>query len=152
VDDPGPEFTVAPWWNYPEYVTMKSIDFKRPISELNSLGAQTVRIIFVPQGKLVFSNTNSDFSTYDEFVPSTTTLFCANVNNRMQISSDYQKSYAYQLKLFIKMIKLTKASDSVRIYPSPDGASPLRIEYEINGLGMFVNFYFPARLDEFEDE
>ena len=139
---------INPEWQYPDSVSVQSIEFKKTITDFNGppLSATSVRISYTPNTLLLLEcNSTAVKNAQEHYRPNAVVKFESTVNTTAMFPRQ-----AYPLRLLLHLTKISKAAPVLRIYPAVNEVTPLRIDCELTGLGVF-RMYLTPRIDEFEE-
>ena len=137
-----------PEWQYPDSVSVQSIEFKKTITDFNGppLSATSVRISYTPNTLLLLEcNSTAVKNAQEHYRPNAVVKFESTVSSPAKFPRQ-----AYPLRLLLHLTKISKAAPILRIYPAVNEGTPLRIDGELTGLGVF-RMYLTPRIDEFDE-
>jgi hypothetical protein len=137
---------INPEWAYPDSVAIQSIEFKKTITDFHGISASSVRISYTPNTLLLLEcNSTSVKNAQENYEPNSVVKF----DSTARPGTIFPRQ-AYPMRLLLHLTKISKAAPIMRIFPAANEVTPLRIDCELTGLGVFRMFLTP-RIDEFED-
>ena len=126
-------------------VKIPCIEFKQFVSEVNSHNIATIRITYSKGIFLRMEARTLRMEATHIFHKDTYDF----VSNSMDITSGQTITSAIPTRILLSIIKLTKASKFMKIYPSLVNNAPLVVEYDVNDIGL-VRFYLGTRIEDSE--
>lgn len=127
---------------YSDRVVLLSRLFKQTVAFAKTRGFKTLTVKYnAAQRQLFIGGTADDGDIYDE--KGKVTFYCTGQHFGAETVTAH-----YPLEVFVEIIRVSKASEHVTLYPATERNLPIKLEYEMSGLGTLAFFCIPRAIEK----